>query len=225
MDDASLVEALADGDCAAAHELYGRHCQPILRFAVSMTNSRAAAEDIVHDTFVELLYRPRNYDPARGSLRAFLYGIARHRIASSARRSVGAPPQPPDEEGQAGAAVEAGPLELSAVALAGTPQDETERAQEIELLRAAIGSLPLAYREVIAWCDLEEVPYATVANILDCPIGTVRSRLHRARALLAGTLQSLRQQGSDPREPDRVTSQPAVGLGAPLTVVFRGGST
>src|SRR5262249_30182722 len=85
MDDASLVEALAGGNVEAARELYRRHCQPILRFAVAMTDSRAAAEDMVHDTFVELLQRPGNYDPERGSLRAFLYGIARHRIARSTR--------------------------------------------------------------------------------------------------------------------------------------------
>jgi RNA polymerase sigma-70 factor (ECF subfamily) len=51
--------------------------------------------------------------------------------------------------------------------------------------------LPLPHREVIALCDLEELPYTTVASILDCPIGTVRSRLHRARALLTLRLVSL----------------------------------
>src|SRR5215469_2994331 len=91
MDDTLLVEALAGGNVEAARELYRRHCQPILRFAVAMADSRAAAEDIVHDTFVELLQRPGNYDPERGSLRAFLYGIARHRIAKAVHAAVIAP--------------------------------------------------------------------------------------------------------------------------------------
>jgi RNA polymerase sigma factor (sigma-70 family) len=176
MDDTLLVEALAGGDAAAARELYQRHCQPILRFALAMTGSRLAAEDIVHDTFVELLQRPGNYDPERGSLRAFLYGIARHRIAKSLRATLNAPPGEPTE----------------LAAPTGTPQDQAEHSQDIARLRGAIGTLPLAYREVIAWCDLEEVPYATVADILDCPIGTVRSRLHRARALLAEAFRSAR---------------------------------
>jgi RNA polymerase sigma factor (sigma-70 family) len=175
VDDALLVEAMTGGDAEAARELYRRHCQPILRFALAMTDSRAAAEDIVHDTFVELLQRPGNYDPERGSLRAFLYGIARHRIAKSWRAAVVAPQT-------------AMPAELAAPT--GTPQDEAERAQDIERLQAAIAALPLVYREVITWCDLGEVPYATVADILDCPIGTVRSRLHRARAVLAEAFRS-----------------------------------
>jgi len=55
----------------------------------------------------------------------------------------------------------------------------------------AMLELPLQHREIIALCDLEELPYTTVAGILDCPVGTVRSRLHRARALLTIRLASL----------------------------------
>jgi RNA polymerase sigma factor (sigma-70 family) len=198
IDDAALVEALAGGDAEAARELYRRHCRPILRFALAVTDSRAAAEDIVHDTFVELLQQPGNYDHERGSLRAFLYGIARHRIAKSVRSAVTARPDPARDEDAHGTLAAGEPAELTAPA--GTPEDQAERSQDIERLRAAISALPLVYREVIAWCDLEEVPYATVADILDCPIGTVRSRLHRARALLAEAFRSVRQRG-DARDP------------------------
>jgi RNA polymerase sigma-70 factor (ECF subfamily) len=197
-DDVSLVEALAGGDAQAARELYRRHCHPILRFALAMTGSRATAEDIVHDTFVELLQRPGNYDPERGSLRAFLYGIARHRIAKSVRPAVIAPPDESPDEDAAGRPAAGKPAELAASA--GTPEDQAERSQDIERLRAAISALPLLYREVIAWCDLEEVPYATVADILDCPIGTVRSRLHRARGLLAVAFHTPRQR-EEARDP------------------------
>lgn len=170
-DDASLVCSLAGGNAEAAHELYRRHCRAILRFALVLTDDLATAEDIVHDTFIELLFRPGNYQPARGSLRAYLYGISRHLIAKRLRATALVVAEP-DASGE----------------LAMRPEDETERAQYIERVRAAIRTLPLSYREVIAWCDLEEVPYATVADILGCPIGTVRSRLHRARALLADML-------------------------------------
>jgi RNA polymerase sigma-70 factor (ECF subfamily) len=191
VDDALLVEAMASGEGEAARELYQRHCQPILRFALAMTDSRAAAEDIVHDTFVELLQRPGNYDPERGSLRAFLYGIARHRIAKAWRAAVIAPQGSARDEDGHGSHATATAADLAAQA--GTPQDQAEHSQDIERLHAAIAALPLAYREVIAWCDLGEVPYATVADILDCPIGTVRSRLHRARAVLAEAFRSQAQ--------------------------------
>jgi DNA-directed RNA polymerase specialized sigma24 family protein len=67
--------------------------------------------------------------------------------------------------------------------------EEIDRARDIERVRAAVLDLPRVHREIIALCDLEELSYATVASILGCPIGTVRSRLNRARALLASRLQ------------------------------------
>ena len=71
------------------------------------------------------------------------------------------------------------------------PADEIARSEITAAFRRAMLELPLQHREVIALCDLEELPYATVAGILDCPVGTVRSRLHRARALLTIRLASL----------------------------------
>lgn len=220
-DDVSLIEALAGGDAEAARELYRRHCHPILRFALAMTASRAAAEDIVHDTFVELLQRPGNYDPARGSLRAFLYGIARHRIARSVRAGVIAPPDGGPDEDAPGRLAAGKPAELAASAV--TPEDQAEHSQDIERLRAAISALPLLYREVIAWCDLEEVPYATVADILDCPIGTVRSRLHRARGLLALAFRTPRQR-EEARDPDAGTQDAPVPICTRLDGMLGGGS-
>ena len=61
--------------------------------------------------------------------------------------------------------------------------------------------LPRAHREVVVLCDLEELSYATAAEILGCPIGTIRSRLSRARALLATRLEPL-----DPPEDDETPS-------------------
>jgi RNA polymerase sigma-70 factor, ECF subfamily len=217
-DDATLVQALAGGDHAAARELYRRHSHAILRFAMAMTNGRAMAEDIVHDTFVELLHRPRNYDPAKGSLRAFLYGIARHRVAKAVGGWTAVSAEVSEDDAQPHA-VSTDPSELTAIALVlvSPPEDQLDRVQQIELLRMAMRDLPLIYREVIAWCDLEEVPYATVADILGCPIGTVRSRLHRARALLAETFQSLWQRRDAPRRCHE--------SGTPLTPALKGGST
>ena len=61
----------------------------------------------------------------------------------------------------------------------------------IDVVRQAVQSLPPVYREVVALCDLQEMDYATVAHVIQCPIGTVRSRLHRARALLLRKLASV----------------------------------
>src|SRR6185312_17283510 len=76
------------GDAAAARELYERHGGALLRFGMAMSNCRQTAEDLVHDTFVELLRQPGRFDPARGSVQGYLFGIARHRLSRIARLSV-----------------------------------------------------------------------------------------------------------------------------------------
>lgn len=73
------------------------------------------------------------------------------------------------------------------------PLVDLERAEMIALVRGAVQSLPPVYREVIALCELQEMDYASAAALIECPIGTVRSRLHRGRALLTQKLASLRE--------------------------------
>lgn len=183
-DDAELVRQLDRGDSRAAQALYQRYVGPLLRFAVAIGGCRQSAEDAVHDTFIELLRHPARFDPRRGSLSAFLFSIARHRmarLARAARRNVRLDLEPANGSTASD--------EQPATRLV-TSEDEGERAHSIEQVRAAILALPLLHREIIALCDLEELPYAEVALILSCPLGTVRSRLHRARAQLAQQLQS-----------------------------------
>ncbi len=109
---------------------------------------------------------------------AYLFGIARHRMSRIARVTMRDSGRPLElSEGEA--------LDLEDLTDAG---DELDRVRDIERVRAAVYDLPRAHREVVALCDLEELPYATAAAILGCPIGTVRSRLSRARALLATRL-------------------------------------
>jgi RNA polymerase sigma-70 factor (ECF subfamily) len=158
-----------------------------------MSNSRQTAEDLVHDTFLELLRHPSRFDPARGPVLAFLFGIARHRLARIARATLrdaevtSEPPQSMDDDGASEPLTRHSPV--TAALAAEDTADALDRLQSIERVRAAVYDLPRVHREVIALCDLEELPYATVATILGCPIGTVRSRLSRARALLAARLE------------------------------------
>jgi RNA polymerase sigma-70 factor (ECF subfamily) len=207
-DDASLVARLRHGDAGAARELYERHGGTLLRFGLAMSNCRQTAEDVVHDTFVELLRHPSRFDPTRGPVIAFLLGIARHRMARIARVSV--------RDTEDGRDALEGPVEGSgddgdaprAASTPGVPSvvedaaDALDRVQSIERVRAAVFDLPRVHREVIALCDLEELPYATVAAILDCPIGTVRSRLSRARALLATRLDVPDEAAEDDEDVD-----------------------
>ena len=73
------------------------------------------------------------------------------------------------------------------------PLGELTRGERVAMLRRAVFALPVRYREVVVLCDLEELTYAEAADALGCAIGTVRSRLHRARTMLAARLAALRE--------------------------------
>ena len=176
-DDSERMARLAAGDTGALRELYEKHGRALLRFSSAMCRSRQAAEDLVHDTFVTLLRGPHLFDPAQGTAFNYLCGVLRHRVSRHFRQQKRWVALVDDEATVA--AHEPGPA------------DEIARSEVSAVFRRAMLELPLQHREIIALCDLEELPYHAVANILDCPIGTVRSRLHRARALLTIRLASL----------------------------------
>jgi RNA polymerase sigma-70 factor (ECF subfamily) len=198
---------------------------------MAMSNSHQTAEDVVHDTFVELLRHPSRFDPTRGPVLAFLFGIARHRMARITRvahrdadGTVGVPELADDDSG----GDLTGPSPVVTALVVDDTADALDRLQSIERVRAAVFDLPRVHREVIALCDLEELPYATVATILGCPIGTVRSRLSRARALLATRLDLPDEsEDDDERRAVAAPSEPAaIDVDAPaLTLSVRGSAT
>jgi DNA-directed RNA polymerase specialized sigma24 family protein len=110
------------------------------------------------------------------------------RITRVALRDADSPADPPELSADDSASELSGPSPVVTALAADDTADALDRLQSIKRVRATVFDLPRVHREVIALCDLEELPYATVATILGCPIGTVRSRLSRARALLATRL-------------------------------------
>jgi RNA polymerase sigma-70 factor (ECF subfamily) len=119
------------------------------------------------------------YQPGRSTVIAWLCGIARN--MARRRLELEQRHQPIDEgHGTVG----------DARAVTPDPAGELDRAEQIERLRAAVLRLPVRYREALVLCDLQELTYADAAAALDCAVGTVRSRLHRARTLLAARLRA-----------------------------------
>lgn len=176
--DSELLQLMQAGEEMAFALLYRRRQGGIYRFALQMCGSRALAEDITQEVFLVLIREVHAFDPARGSLSAFLFGIARNQLLRRLQRERFYVPLEPDE----------GEERDSSLASAG-PLDELSRIETIESVRKAISSLPERYREVVVLCDLEEMSYVETAEVLGCAIGTVRSRLHRARALLIEKLR------------------------------------
>jgi RNA polymerase sigma-70 factor, ECF subfamily len=177
--DEELVEKMIRGDETAFSEIYIRKQPPIYRFVMHMTNSQTAAEDISQEVFIALIEMAHTFDAGRATLSTYLYGIARKQVlrwlqTPHRRRWIH-----PNSGQQNESAAEAPPNTTE-----NDPFSALVRGNQIEMVRTAIQSLPRKYHEVVALCDLEELSYAEAAGILHCAVGTVRSRLHRARQLL-----------------------------------------
>jgi len=180
VDDEGLLRLAWQGDEQAFSELFARHQGPIYRYAAHMCGP-AAGDDVVQETFLALLRQNGHYDRSRGTLVGYLFGIARHLVLKQLALRY-----------ESALAVEHGECMNGTSALdQPTVLDSLTRAETIEAVRAAIQSLPPPYREVIVLCELQEIDYAAAADIVQCPIGTIRSRLHRARALLTAKLAAM----------------------------------
>jgi RNA polymerase sigma-70 factor (ECF subfamily) len=172
--DEELLLRMRSGDEQAFGSLYRRRQAAIYRFALHMSGSAAAAEDVIQEVFLALIRDDCGYDPERGTLSGYLFGIARKLVLRQLERR--RTDVALDTDGDDSVLPE---MTASADQLTGLT-----RKEGIAALRRAVQTLPPRYREVVVLCDLEEVDYAEAAFVLGCPIGTVRSRLHRARALL-----------------------------------------
>ena len=173
--DNELLSAMLGGDEEAFATLYRRRQGSIYRFALQMSGSPALSEDVTQEVFMILMRDGMNYDATRGPLNAFLIGVARNLIRQRLGREQIYVSM--DEDKGDGSIAE----KFSAN---DSPLEDLSRGEVIESMRRAVLSLPARYREVVVLCELQELSYADAAGVLDCAIGTVRSRLHRARAML-----------------------------------------
>jgi len=195
LSDEQRLKAIRAGDERAFLELYREHQGGIYRFALRMSGEATLAEDVVQEVFMTLIgSADSTYDPQRGSLGGYLFGVARNlvrRRLASRGRWISFIDDNHDQEPQGSASYSLHNPEMSGD-LASDPLVELTRQETIESVRQAILALPEHYREAIVLCDLHEMRYQEAAQILDCSLGTVRSRLHRGRLLL---LDRLRGEG------------------------------
>ena len=177
LSDSDLLRLMLAGDEEALALLYRRRQAAVYRFALQMSGSKTIAEDVTQEVFLFLMRDGHVFDPARGALSAFLLGVARNHVLRRLRVDQLLAPLGDDPDDEVHATSDICPLE------------DLTRAETIESVRKAVLSLPPKYREVVVLCELQDVSYVETAEILGCAIGTVRSRLHRARALLLEKLR------------------------------------
>lgn len=179
-DDRELLRQLAKGSQAAFNACYERFQGPIYRFAWHMSGNQANAEEVTQEVFLRFIENPRNFDPSKGSLASYLFGIARNvmlRQMQSSHAALSLGDDVPDDD----------------VDLAIEPDflSDLDRREKLACLRKSVLAIPQPYREALALCDLEEMSYPEAAAVLQCPPGTVASRLHRARTMLKLRLKEM----------------------------------
>jgi len=183
-----LMRRFRAGDRDAFTSVYKSHSAAVHRFALHMTADEGKAVEITQDVFVWLIHHPEKFDPARGDLGAFLTGVARKFVQ---RRW---------QQDKRWVSFE----ESSAADRFVGPESSDEATDETVQLRGAIAALPERYRAVVVLCDLEEKSYEDAASQLECATGTIRSRLHRARSLLARKLLGRETPAQDEKKKEAV---------------------
>jgi RNA polymerase sigma-70 factor, ECF subfamily len=215
IDEGLLLRRMVAGDEAAFTLLYRRKHPAIYRFALHMSGNAAIAEDVTQEVFMTLIRDAKRFDPARGTLGGFLFGVARNHLRrrwEQERNSVPLPESADDLDammarsgtgrvggkngtsgygngsgnGHANGNGNGNGVGASAYML---QRDDFASLENVMRVRQAIATLPENYREVVVLCELDELSYEDAAAALDCPVGTVRSRLHRARAILVEKLR------------------------------------
>ncbi len=178
--DQELLRQLAKGDEAAFQALYERYQGPIYRFALHMSGNKATAEEVTQEVFMILIGNPKAYQPEKGAVAAYMFGMARNLTRRSIQRHrLDVPIGDCDGNCDGPAPALASNLDVLG---------ELSQSELLEMLRKAVLSLPEPYREVVVLCDLEEMSYDRAAEFLECSSGTVASRLHRGRAILKAKL-------------------------------------
>jgi RNA polymerase sigma-70 factor, ECF subfamily len=150
------------------HKAFDEHHALLFRFAYRLTGSVADAEDIVQACFLELLRPGCSYDPARGPIRTWLFGVVRNQFLKRCRLRP-APGMPGTD-------------------VAPSPEQEVLRSEIEDVVRRAVLMLPDMQRNVLILAHYEQMPLAEIAAILEIEVGAVKSRLQRARANLKEAL-------------------------------------
>jgi RNA polymerase sigma-70 factor, ECF subfamily len=180
LSDSELLRLMLAGNEEALALLYQRRQGGVYRFALQMSGSKAIAEDVTQEVFLFLMRDGHVFDASRGTVSAFLLGVARNHVLRRLRVEQLLAPLGDDSDDDFPVLEPSSDL---------CPLDDLTRSETIESVRKAVLSLPAKYREVVVLCELQDASYGETAEILGCAIGTVRSRLHRARALLLEKLR------------------------------------
>jgi RNA polymerase sigma-70 factor (ECF subfamily) len=186
VDDASLINLALEGDTAAFGQLVEKYQHRLFNTLLPISSSREEAEDLTQDAFVQAFTKLRTFQH-QSAFYTWLYRIAfnlalgrkrrRRRIEVSVEQAREVTGTEPVDEGDA-------------------PSERLERGERVAQVQEALNSMSEEHRAILVLREMEGCCYETIAEILDLPVGTVRSRLHRARLQLRDQLQEVLKEHS-----------------------------
>ncbi len=205
-DDAALVRKVAAGSEDALGMLYDQYVDAVYAASSRLTADRQIAEEVVQETFLALWNRAELFDPAVGSLAAWLHTIARNRTVDRLRAAGRRPSLVPfsatsGEDEQDSAALDrlvATGTVLGGAHLGPGPEGELATTELRQVLRDALEELPDAERTAIVLAYREELSQTEIAERLGWPLGTVKTRTRRALLRLRGALADELGPGAAP---------------------------
>lgn len=181
MDDETLVRQVVSGNKEAFRLLVLRYQRPLFRFLGLLGFAQPAAEDVAQQTFLRAFVALRDFDPARARFSTWLFTIAKRLAANEAARSHHR------HEASVGDALETAGTG-TAESPVGPPRDPAVAADLSRRLQSALAALPAQLQSTFTLSQIRELSLQEVAAVEGCAVGTVKSRIHRAREQLRAAL-------------------------------------
>jgi RNA polymerase sigma-70 factor (ECF subfamily) len=171
--ESEVIQRVLGGDGASFRLLVERYAGPVARLIRNLTGNDQACEDLAQEVFLTAYEKLGTFDPDRSRFSTWLFTIARNKSVNAARKKrpiyLAEPPERPAQ---------------------GTPQDAVAREEFLAALDQALLALPLEQRTAFVLAELEHLSYEQVAQIEGIRLGTVKSRVSRARARLMAALKA-----------------------------------
>ena len=172
-----VIRQVVEGDIESFRLIVERYKRPIARMIRNIINNRESCEDIAQDVFFAAYRKLASFDPARGNFSTWLFTIARNKSINSLRKkrplSMSELPQNSDRH---------------------NPSDELAERELFDELDAGLDALPSAQKRAFVLAEFEELSYEDIAQIEGVRIGTIKSRINRAKKKLAKALKEIRYE-------------------------------
>jgi len=175
-DEISIIKAVLDGDIESFRELVQRYEKPVIGMIKNIIDDHHVCEDIAQDVFLTAYRKIKSYDPARSNFSTWLFTIAKNKSLNVVKKkrpsSISSLPEKSDTSG---------------------PTDTLIQQEFFDRLDKALQNLPGKQKTAFVLAEFEKLPYEQIAQIEGVRIGTIKSRINRAKTKLRSALKNFEE--------------------------------